>query len=166
MVVGSVYTDNILLLGNNYSFPYIKYIYESVFTIFLISGFLFITNQYYSILRSGIKDFLFLKRLGATRRNIRILILIEAFLLFIITIPLGLIIGRYLTGAIVGLLDGLSCDQSVLGLFDSISTLIVIAGIMGCVIVALGMYVERGIRKVPLSDIISDDPVTEENVFL
>ena len=60
--------------------------------------------------------------------------------------------------------DKLSCDQSVLGLFDSISTLIVIAGIMGCVIVALECMLNE--ELVPLSDIISDDPVTEENVFL
>ena len=156
IAVTMVYIDNILVLSTVNESSNLRYLYISIRTIFIIGGIAFVISQYYNIIKSGIRDYCILKALGATTHNIRMLILVQMVFLFIITIPFGLFGGYILTCNILELIDGFSLNREALRVIDSADTFMLIAGIAGCFIISLGLYLERGISKIPLTSIISD----------
>jgi ABC-type antimicrobial peptide transport system permease subunit len=165
MAVTLVYMDNLLFLSSENMYPYLHYLYISLRTIFAIGGITFIISQYYNIMRSGVRDYCILKALGATRQNIKNLIFLQMIFLIIITVPIGLFTGYLLTGSILELLDSFSLNQNTLDFIDSINTFFIIAGIACCFIISIGIYLERGIRKLPLSSILTDSTIMGEEVF-
>lgn len=165
IAITMIYIDNILVLSTENKSANIRYLYISIRTIFMIGGITFVISQYYNIMKSGVRDYCILKALGATKHNIRILIFVQIIFLIVITIPMGLFGGYIITGSILSLLGGFSLNQNTLRIIDSSSTFLLIAGAACCFIISLGIYLEIGIRKMPLSNILSDNEIIGKEVI-
>lgn len=157
-----VYMDNVLILSTEPVYTNMHYIFISIRTIFFIAGITYIINQYHSIMKSGMRDYCILRGLGATRNIIRILIFLQMLFLVIISIPIGLLGGYMLTGFIVRFLDEFSIEYHTIDWVVSSTTFYLAAGAFCCFILSIGIYLERGVRKMPLSNILSDCPITSK----
>jgi len=159
----TVYIDNVLTLGTEIPFPNLQYIYGSIRTIFILGGITFIIYQYFTIMKASMKDYYILKALGATNHNIRVLLFIQVMLVIVITVPLGLSTGHYFTDLILNLLDGFILNRGTMELVNSSNTYYILTASLCCIIISFGVYMEIGIRKMPLSDIMSDSSVIWED---
>lgn len=157
IAVMMIYIDNIIVLSSQREYSDLRYLYISLRTVLLIGGIIFAINQYYNIMKSSIRDFCIMRGLGATNQNIRSLISLQVILLIIISIPIGLLGGYLLTSLFLGLLEEFSLDQNTLKWIASSTTFAVTAGVTCCFIISTGIYLERESRKIPLSDILSDN---------
>ncbi|HWT74600.1 MAG TPA: FtsX-like permease family protein [Mobilitalea sp.] len=157
-----VYIDNVLILSSESIYPDINYIYIGIRTVLIIGGIILIINQYYNIMKSGLRDYCILKSIGATRINIRILILLQVACLLVISIPVGLYSGYLLSNLIIDSLGSFSLNSETRELIDSTETFFVAAGIAFCVISFSGIYIERGIHKMPLNNILSHQTTVRE----
>lgn len=151
-----VYIDNILILSSEFMFPSFRYLYISIRTVFLIGGITFISSQYYNIMNSGMRDYCILKSLGATKHVIQFLITIQMIFLILLTIPIGLYSGYILSSMILNSLSKFTINNNTKELLDSTNTFYLIAGVACCLIISIGIYLERGIRKMPVSSILTD----------
>jgi predicted lysophospholipase L1 biosynthesis ABC-type transport system permease subunit len=165
MAVAMIYIDNLFILSMNYRYPNFRYLFVSIRTLVIIGGITFIISQFYSIMSSGIRDYCILKALGATKHNIRILIMLQMIFLIIITVPIGLFTGYILTGSILKFLGSFSLNQRTLALIESANTFLMAAAIACCFIISIGIYLDRGIRKMPLSSFASDNTVIGKEVL-
>jgi predicted lysophospholipase L1 biosynthesis ABC-type transport system permease subunit len=138
------------------------YIYIGIRTIFFIAGITFIISQYYNIMKSSIKDYCILRGLGASKHNIQSLIFIQVVFLIIISIPVGLYCGYLLTGMIIHLLGNYTVEQNTMNWIVSTNTFYAVAGVTCLLIIAIGIYLEIGTRKMSISDIFSRSPVIDK----
>lgn len=152
-----VFIDNALILGSGFAYPDFHYIYVGIRTIFLLGGVLLIINQYYNIMKSGLRDYYNMKKPGVTKNNFRILILIQVLFLILTTVPIGLFGGYQLTGMLLNSMGSFSIDSRMKELINSINTFYIMSGAASCSIILTGIYLERGIRKLPLSSVLSDN---------
>jgi len=118
----TIYIDNIMAPSMKLPYRNMHYIYVSIRTIFVIGGITLLINQYYNIMKSSTRDYCILKALGATKYNIRKLILMQAILLFIITIPLGLFLGHTLTNSILNIFADVTMNDNVVDRIASSNT--------------------------------------------
>ncbi|MDD3174190.1 MAG: FtsX-like permease family protein [Herbinix sp.] len=154
-----VYMDNILILSTESLYSNLHYIYISVRTIFFIAGITFVISQYYNIMKSSMRDYYILRGLGATKNTIRILIILQIIFLMVVSIPIGLLGGYILTGYIINFLGKFSLNHNTLEWIASSTTFFLLAGATCCLIISIGVYLEIGVRKMPLSNILSDYPI-------
>ncbi len=159
-----VYIDNVLILSTDYTYSSFQYLFLSIRTVFIIAGVSFVASQYYSIMKSGLMNYYILKSLGATKRNIRVLLLIQALLLIFITLPVGLYSGYMLCGIVLKGLSEFTLNSSTREMFSSISPCFTIAAATSCIIFSIGIYLERGINKRSLSNIMSDYPAIDNEI--
>ena len=152
-----VFVDNILILSKDVTGPDLSHIYIGIRSVFVLAGFSLIFSQCYNIMKSSLREYCILKTLGATRSNIRILISIQTLTLVILTVPLGFYGGHLITGIILDVLAAYSLNNDTKEMVNSVSTLLLVVGIVCAFIFILGAYLERGIRKMPLTNILSDN---------
>jgi predicted lysophospholipase L1 biosynthesis ABC-type transport system permease subunit len=107
-------------------------------------------------MKSGMRDYYILKSLGATKRIIQVLILIQMMFLILITIPIGLASGYLLSSMVLDSLSEFTLNNTTKELLDSTKTFYLIAGIACCFIISIGIYLERGIRNMSVSSILTD----------
>jgi predicted lysophospholipase L1 biosynthesis ABC-type transport system permease subunit len=146
--------------------PYqdLGYLYISIRTIFVIGGITLLVYQYYNIMKSGTRDYCILKALGATKHNIRKLILMQVISLIIITIPLGLFLGNRLTNMILNFFADVTMSNSAVDIIDSSNTILLASGSLCAFIICIGIYMERGIQKTSLANILSERFMTRKEV--
>lgn len=152
----TIYIDNIQALSMALLYKNLRYLYVSIRTIFVVGGVTLLLNQYYHIMKSSTKDYCILKALGATKCNIRSLIFMHAVLLIITTIPLGLFLGQMLTNGLLHFFAAVIMNSTSVEVIASSNTFLLISGSLCGFIICIGIYLERGIRKMPLSNILSD----------
>jgi ABC-type antimicrobial peptide transport system permease subunit len=152
----TIYIDNIMALSMSLPYKNLRYIYVSIRTIFVVGGVTLLLNQYYSIMKSSTKDYCILKALGATKINIRRLMYIQVVSLIIITIPLGLFLGQMLTNSLLHFFAAIIMNSTTVEVIDSSNTFLLVSGSLCGFIICIGIYLERGVRKMPLSNILSD----------
>ncbi len=155
-----VYMDNVLILSTEPVYSNLHNIFISIRTIFFMAGITFIIYQYYNIMKSSVREYCILRGLGATKNTIRILILLQMFFLLIISIPIGLSGGYYITGLILRFIEDFTVKYYKIDWIVSSTTFCLTAVAFCCFIISLGIYLERGIRKMPLSCILSDWSIT------
>ena len=160
-----IYIDNILILSSEFMFPNFRYLYISIRTVFLIGGITFIISQYYNIMKAGTRDYLIMKSLGATKGIVRSLIVIQIVLLILITIPLGLFSGYLLSNLILNSISDFSLSTHTQDLLDSTRTFYIIAVSACCFIISIGIYLERGISRTPVSSIIIESVTNKKDVW-
>lgn len=161
IAVATIYCESMLILSTNSPFYNLNRIYSSIRVVIIIAGITFIMNQYYIIMKASTRDYHILRVLGATRNNIRILILEQVFLLIFITLPLGLFIGYFLTGSIMSFFDRIILNHNKLEIIDSVKTFILVSGCICFSIILIGFYLERGVLKTPISSILTEVSVFE-----
>lgn len=151
-----LYIDNILNLNTGSVYSKIRYIYISIGTIFFMAGITFILSQYYNIMWSGIRDYCVHRGLGATKHNINCLIIIQVAFLIIISIPVGLFVGYLLTSWLVCLIREFTFNQTMADWLSSYHSLFLISGFTCLLIISVGIYLGRGIRKMSITNILLD----------
>jgi ABC-type antimicrobial peptide transport system permease subunit len=124
---------------------YLSFKYSSIQTILIIASGIFIINQFYHIMRSSSKDYIIIKALGATKNQIRSLIFIQAVLLFLFTVPLGICIGMTASDFILNSLSEFAVHK--LKLLDSSIIILFISGMISCAIIVIGILLEIGSRR-------------------
>jgi ABC-type lipoprotein release transport system permease subunit len=160
----TIYIDNIQALSMALLYKNLRYLYVSIRTIFVVGGVTLLLNQYYHIMKSSTKDYCILKALGATKCNIRSLIFMHAVLLIITTIPLGLFLGQMLTNGLLHFFAAVIMNSTSVEVIASSNTFLFISGSLCFFIICIGIYLERGIRKMPLSNILSDHSAIRKGV--
>lgn len=161
-----IYIDNVLYLSSEFMYPRINYIYNSIQSIVIIGAIFFIAYQYYNIMRSGMRDYCILKTLGATKRVIRILIMIQEIILIFITLPIGFFFGNITSTLLINSLGSLTMNGNVIKLLDSFVVFLVFSGIASSFIICIGFYLEKSIRILPLSDTLSENTLFSKKVGL
>ena len=151
----TIYINNILSLSIERDYSKVHYIFISVLTIIYIAGFTSIIYQYYNIMKSGIGDYYILMKLGATKKNIRFLISIQAVLLIIISIPIGLFCGYIITESMMDFISYMSLNKYIVDQINSSTNISLAALGIGIFIIAIGLYIERIVCKMPISNILS-----------
>jgi len=132
------------------SLMYLRFKFSSIQTILSIIGGIFVLNQYYRIMRTNIKDYNLIKTLGAARNQIRILIFLQAFLLFALTVPVALIFGISASNYILNALVNITLQDFSYNLINSSLAILFIVGMISCAILVFGVMLEVGInRKLP-----------------
>lgn len=155
-VITMIYLNLMLSMNTAIEHSVIRYKVVGILTVFFIAGFIIILHQYLNIMKSGMRDYYILLGLGATKRNIQFLIFVQSVFLIVISIPIGLLCGYALTGFITGYLGEYTLNHNILGRLTSVTTLLLVAGVIGSYILSIAVYLERKIRKLPLSYIFSD----------
>lgn len=163
IAVLTVYIDNVLILSSDY-YPGFRYLYLSIRTLFIIAGIFFIIGQYYNIMKTGMKDYLILKSLGATGGDMRKLIFLKGMILILIILPLGLYGGFSLTSLIMKCLSSFSVDHGAEKLLNSTNTFITAAIAGCCIIAAIGIYLDQGVRKMPLTSHLTEGSAVEDRI--
>ncbi len=163
VAVMMIYMDNVAMLSAGTANSNLHYIYITIRSIFFFGGLTFIISQYYNIMKSGTKDYCILKSLGATNDTIRYLILIQMIFLMLISIPIGLLSGFLVTGKITNFLKNYTIATDTLNWINTSVTFYIAAGIICCLIISIGIYQERRLRKMPLSNIFSDNTLADKD---
>lgn len=152
----TIYIENILVMSMELPLPNLRFTFGSIQTIFCISGATFVVDQFNKIMKSNMRDISILKALGATKHNIRVFILLQAVLLIVMTLPMGLVIGIFLTKQILKFLVEVSFYDSINVLFYSGVTFFLISAGICFSIMMIGIDIEKGVRKMPPSQILSE----------
>lgn len=134
----------------------LRYTFLSVLTILIIAGFMTVIYQLYTVMKSGVKDYKILQGIGATFFDIRVLNIVQCVILFIVSIPIGLLCGYLLTSYLINNMDYLIQNRQVMERITSSSTLFILSGVVFCFIITIGVHLDRNMRKIPLLDNISD----------
>jgi ABC-type antimicrobial peptide transport system permease subunit len=164
IAVISIYIDNILAISKGMPSEKLRYIFGSIQTIFCLAAVSYVLNQYYTILKSDIRDFSLIKAFGATKQDLRILILFEVVLLIVFTIPLGVFGGIVLVNILLYVLPDMSLRTSTIALLDYSAVSLVISAIIICFIIITGIKIEVGIRKISPSQILSENSIFGKEV--
>ena len=151
----TVYIDSVLSYSTQMENSNLRYIFISILTIFYIAGVTLISYQYYDIMKSGMRDYYILMGLGATKHMIRFLIFIHVALLIFISIPAGLFCGYIFIELMKNFITNISTNESILKNINSTAILMMIAGVIGSLVISIGVYLERNVWKMPLSNILS-----------
>jgi len=162
MTVLLTYINSVLNLVTDSMHPNFLYLYFSMRSVLIIGGLTIIINQYYNIMITNKKDYYILKVLGATKMNIDTLILLQIMLLISITIPTGMLCIYFIRGAISEIFEIQSINNIVKEQTVSNKTFIIIVSVAMCIIIYMGYYLAKGIRKTSLSSILSDHSNKEE----
>jgi ABC-type antimicrobial peptide transport system permease subunit len=146
----AIFFDSMLMLNYVAAYSELHYIFNSIRTIILIASITLVIYQVYMIMSSGMKDYSILCGLGATSSDIRVLNIAQMVLLIIVSIPIGLLLGYSLTASLLSHFDNLIQNKLVLEYITSISTLSIIAGVICSLIISIGCYLDRSLRKMPI----------------
>jgi hypothetical protein len=84
--------------------------------------------------------------------------------LIIITIPVGLYGGYLFTGFIMKFLGDFSSNSRTQEVIASSKSFALIAAVSCCIIMSIGVYIDSGVRKMPLSKIMYDIPEINKEV--
>ncbi len=151
-----VYIDNVLILSSDFFYPDFRYLYHSIRAVFIIAGVSYVSNQYYSVMKSGLRDYLILRQIGATRYNIRILILVQILCLILITTPVGLLSGFSITDMVLKVISSYSLNTDSSEMINTTQTFFIIVGAASCFIISVGIYLDREIKKMPCSNLLTE----------
>lgn len=160
----TIYIDNVLALSSENTYRGWNDFYESIRTIFIIGGITFVVQQYYVILKSNKKDYSILLALGATKHNIRTLIISQVITIIILTIPVGFFSGFITSNMIMSRIDDFVLGVDRWKQLDVNFICYMISGVICCFVIFIGAYVERDIWHAPLSCIFSDRHVGGKEV--
>lgn len=160
----SIYIDNMLGLYTGSEFTELRYSCISILTILMLAGLTIVIYQFYTVMGSGINDYRILRGLGATNSNIRFLNIVHMIILIIISIPIGLFCGYFLTSYLIRLLDSQVHNQLILERITSQTTLMIFAGIISSFIISFGVYLDRYIKKMSLTSILTERTAASEEI--
>lgn len=158
----SIYIDSILTLKSLSKDSDLRYTCISILTIMLIAGVTFIIYQFYTVMRLSIKDYIILRELGATYHNIRFLNLLHMFFLMIVSIPIGLYGGFISTSYLITVIGRMVQNRGLHNRITSSSTLFILSGFIISFIIAIGMYMNLRLKRMPLS---LDNTLCNEEIY-
>lgn len=163
--VTMIYIDNILILSSDSIYSNMHYIYIGIRTVIFLAGVTFIIHQYYSILKSGARDYGIYKGLGATSRDLLNLLFIQIIVLIVISIPVGMFGGYLLTGLIIRCLSEYSLNHKIMEGVASSAVFFIASGSSCLIITIIGAYLWNGIRKQPVSNLFADSHILSEEGY-
>lgn len=99
-------------LGANYVDPSLFPIIACIMAIIMLAGVITIYSIYYVSMNQKIQEFGRLKALGATKRQVKQIILREGMCVACIAIPIGLLIGTFTVGAVMKMFYRFSTNDS------------------------------------------------------
>lgn len=159
-----IFIDSILTWNTATAKSELHYLLNSILTVIFISGITIMIYQFYTVMKSGMKDYSILRGLGATNYNIRFLNMIQMIFLIIVSIPIGLLCGYSLTKYLVISLNSIIPNHTIMKSITSTSTLLILAGIISSFIISIGVYLDRSIRRMTLSGVITDTSIFDEEI--
>jgi len=151
------YIDNILTLNTYLPMQNLSYIFDSFQTLFCIGGITFIIYQYYNTMKSSTSDYSILKALGASGFQIRMMVVIQALTLIILTIPSGILLGDIITRSIIEALMDFTAYNQVISSFNSSMFFILLSILIAIAILIIGFVLEKGIRNMPPTQIYPEN---------
>jgi|GEM_PF-4898614 hypothetical protein len=142
----------------------LRYTCISILTILLIAVMTLVIYQLYMVMKVGMKDYRILRGLGATNYSISLLNIVHVVILIIISVPVGLFCGYFLTSYLLRFMDRLVPNHIILERITSVSTLSIIAVVICFFIIVIGIHFDRYIRRTPLTNILSEIATASEDV--
>lgn len=157
LALTTVCANKIMILSSGSLYPEMHYLYISILTILLIAGASMIVYQYLNIMKTGLRDYYIQQGHRTTKRSIRHIILMQVVFLVIVSLPVGLLGGYFLSESVINLLRSISKNLILLGEVSSVTPLVFCAGVIGSFIVLIGIHLDVTVRKMPLDNILSDN---------
>ncbi len=137
-LIWQIRSDNIILTN---------YKYSSIQMSLSVLGGIFVINQYYRTMKGNIKNYGIIKTMGASRNQMRLLIYLQTFLLFIITVPVGIFAGISISNIILKALSENQFRNHHYNGLESSAGILIISGAISCTILAFGVITEIGVKK-------------------
>ncbi len=143
----TVYIDNVLLIYTRDKFPQYHQVYNNIRALFVVSLVIFSGYQYYNVMKISQQGYVIFFINGATRWQIRILIIIQILFLLIITISIGLFIGYHFSCILLNYAESMLVDTSFGSTLNSENSFSLISIIISSIIIVLAVDMDRTLWK-------------------
>lgn len=142
-----IYIDNLLVIYSKNDLPQYRYILNSIRAVFVVALILFIGYQFYNIMKISLRSYIIITTIGGTKQQIRMLILLHLLFLIIISIPLGLNIGHYLSCILLNYAENILLKTGLGEIINSNISFSLIAGVVIIGTIVLTIDLDRGLWK-------------------
>ncbi len=142
-----IYIDNLLLIYSKNDLPQYRYILNGIRAVFVVAIILFIGYQFYNIMKISLRNYIIITTIGASKQQIRMLIILQFLFLLIISIPLGLNIGHYLSCILLNYAENILLKTGLGEIINSNISFSLISVVVIIGIIVLMIDLDRGLWK-------------------